>query len=150
MSIDDKVMNAAFNTKAAAGFLGQLHQMGTELVSHYATLRRLPAGYLDRTDQWAIGLYLFGLANGLGARENAEPIQVEHGMTGVLQGLFGYDADTAQRYVQTWIQDLLTGNPNNLNYAVIHEGANCYNAWRKGNKASIAAAVLKIADAHRR
>jgi quinol-cytochrome oxidoreductase complex cytochrome b subunit len=150
MSLLDKFMEKAFLDKPDPGFLGQLHDIGRQLVTQYAQVRGLPPGYLDRTDQWALGVYLFGLANGLGHRGNIPPIEVESSTVGVLRGLFGYDVETAERFVATWIKDLLTGDPNNVNYAIIHAGAEAYKQWRKGDRLEIARAVARIADRYRR
>lgn len=143
-------MEKAFLDRPGGGFIIKVHEMGQELVTRYAGLRGLPPAYLDRIDQWALGVYLFGLANGLGNKENIPPIELETAMDDVLASLFGYDAATAQRYVATWIQDLLTGDPRNVNYSIIRQAAGAYTLWKKGNQGAVAAAVLTIANQQRR
>jgi len=127
-------------------FVQALQETGNEILAKYTEKKQKSREELTELEKQVLGVYLFGMADGLRIEKfaNLSPVEVETAMIAVIMTVWGYTFLPAQKFVGNILANVQTGEPENTIYALVHRGLDGYFAWEKGEKDEVIADLESI------
>ena len=129
-------------------FCNETNKMIQTLLEEYCKERSVTFEQASELERQILAVYAFGMAEGVRQAEylSLNAVQVESGITGMLNSVFRYSIGQAQDFVHLMITNLQSGEPENTYCAIIHRGLDGYYLWKDEKKKAVINDVVQIVN----